>query len=118
MQDALGTWHDYVVLTESIMKRSARQMLAHHDVPLQVEVLQLATHVLSIAQKELEKFNRHWRDKGDALMNAVRNAFPLTRDVTDEVVTHPTQSQTDRGPADSGASQAPGEASPDVEPNA
>lgn len=120
MQDALGTWHDYVVLTESIMKRSADNMLAHHDMPVQVEVLQLATHVLHIAQRELEKFNRHWREKGESLVSAVREAFPLTRDVSEQVLAESsiTESKTDRDLAGSDESEDPAAPQSDESPDA
>jgi len=106
MQDALGKWHDFVVLTESIMKRAADQMLAHHDLPLQVEVLQLATHVLLIAQKQLEKFNRQWREHSQKLQAAVRDAFPVIRDAAGISVTSP---QTDPDPSGSPTSADPAE---------
>lgn len=107
MQDCLGEWHDYVVLTESVMARAAKQMLAHHDLPLQLEVLQLATHVLSVAQKKLEKFNRLWNEHSQTLQIAVREAFPLLRDVDEADVTPP---QTDPDPADSTPPEDPEEA--------
>lgn len=100
MQDALGAWHDYVVLTESIMQRSAGQMMAHHDLPLQVEVLRLATDVLSIAQKQLEKFNRLWKENAETLQASVRETFPIIRDAV-------TSPQTDPDPADSTGSEDP-----------
>gem|GEM_PF-840480 len=123
MQDSLGSWHDNVVLAESIMRRSADEMLAHHDVPLQMQVLRLAMEVLTSAQRDLEKFNKQWRDKGDSLVLAIRAAFPLARDVQQEVITeshaaplHLIRSKKDHDPADSGASEVRAAASEDSPP--
>lgn len=101
MQDALGSWHDYVVLTEQIMQRSAEQMLALHDVPLQMEVLQLSMNVLGIAQKHLAKFNQLWQKNGGRIVESIRVHFPLTRDAN--------LPQMDPDPVVTGESSAPQE---------
>ncbi len=41
MQESLGMWHDYVVLTEKALTLSSRTLLAHHDAGMQVAVLDL-----------------------------------------------------------------------------
>jgi CHAD domain-containing protein len=81
MQDALGSWHDDVVLAEWMMSTSVRQRLAHHDARLQGQVLELAGKVLDRAERELEKFAQMWRAEGDGLSRTVRGAFALTRTV-------------------------------------
>ena len=35
MQDALGQWHDLVVMAERLMSLSIEQLLAHHDALVQ-----------------------------------------------------------------------------------
>ena len=35
MQEALGLWHDYVVLTERAMQISLEELLPHHDADMQ-----------------------------------------------------------------------------------
>src|SRR5207237_1802689 len=39
MQEALGLWHDYVVLTERAMAVSLDELLPHHDAAMQQKVL-------------------------------------------------------------------------------
>lgn len=120
MQDALGTWHDFVVLTEQIMLRSANAMVAHHDIALQTQLLHLATATLATAQKQLNKFNRLWGDNGQAVTTAIRAQFPLCREASDSAIDPPgdqraNQSQTDPDPSptdQSGDSESPAPAAP------
>jgi CHAD domain-containing protein len=79
MQESLGMWHDYVVLTEKALTLSTRALLAHHDAPMQVAVLDLARWTMRRASRELEKFAGLWGRKGPALTQTIRSAFPLSR---------------------------------------
>lgn len=101
MQDALGTWHDHVVLTEDVMGRSVAAMLAHHDSPTQHSVLALAGVSLREADRQLDKFKRLWHEDGATLTEAIRTAFPLSRDVGS------TESKTDPDPSDSTSPPVP-----------
>ncbi len=76
MQDALGRWHDHVVLTEFALKQSAETMLAHHQAELQAQVLDLARSAVTKASKDLETFNLLWRENGGVIVDAVGGLFP------------------------------------------
>jgi CHAD domain-containing protein len=79
MQEALGMWHDFVVLTEKALTLSSRGLLAHRDAPMQVAVLDLARWTMRRASRELEKFAGLWGRKGPGLTQTIRSAFPLSR---------------------------------------
>ncbi|HRK32210.1 MAG TPA: CHAD domain-containing protein [Tepidisphaeraceae bacterium] len=102
LQDALGTWHDFVVLAEQSLLLSAERMVAHHDIKLQRSVLALANAALTFAEGQLEKFNRLWSEHGEGLAESIRAAFPLSQPV--EPVTEP---KTDHDPADSTPPEIP-----------
>ena len=78
MQEALGLWHDFVVLTEWAMRASLDGLLAHHDTKLQTEVLALARYTLARAQQRLDKFGALWASEGPQLTVRIRAGFPIT----------------------------------------
>jgi CHAD domain-containing protein len=98
MQDALGLWHDFVVLTERILSMSSAEQLAHHDAPAQRRILALAQATLERAETHLEAFAKLWEQQGPTLAEVVRQTAPLSRDVS--------APRTDHGPAGSIRSQA------------
>jgi CHAD domain-containing protein len=79
MQEALGLWHDFVVLTEWAMRASLDGLLAHHDTNLQTDVLALARLTLSRAEQRLKKFGALWAKEGPQLTETIRAHFPLTQ---------------------------------------
>jgi len=79
MQEALGLWHDFVVLTEWAMRASLDGLLAHHDTSLQTDVLALARLTLSRAEQRLKKFGALWAKEGPQLTETIRSHFPLTQ---------------------------------------
>jgi hypothetical protein len=81
MQDALGTWHDFVVLTERGLRDSMDTLLAHHDMQLQRQVLDLSRMTLDRARKELDRFSALWAAEGPELLQTIRAAVPLTKAV-------------------------------------
>jgi CHAD domain-containing protein len=84
MQDALGLWHDYAVLADSVMQASLDEMLAFHDPALQLKVLDLARFAVRRSSRALVRFDRLWQRRGTPLTTAIRDAFPLTKDPTAE----------------------------------
>jgi CHAD domain-containing protein len=78
IQDALGLWHDDVVLAERIMEESAGEMLAHHDAELQQMLLSLAAAMVKRARHQLAKAAELWKNEGEDLARDIREAFPLT----------------------------------------
>jgi CHAD domain-containing protein len=79
MQEALGLWHDHVVLTEWAMRASLDALLAHHDVALQADVLALARTTLVRSDQQLRRFATLWMQHGAGLSRTIRESFPLTR---------------------------------------
>lgn len=122
MQEALGLWHDFVVLTESAMEASLDCGLAHADAALQAEVLELARATLQRSDRELHKFSTLWLDRGQELSRTIRTAFPLTRSVESADVAEPavdapapvTEAQMDPDPCDSTDTSAPAATAPDA----
>ena len=78
MQESLGLWHDYVVLSDRVLNASIRGMLSHYNPPLQEKVLDLSRATLRKSVRELEKFTALWADRGEELARTIRAAFPLT----------------------------------------
>ena len=79
MQDALGSWHDFVVLTERAICESLDALLAHHDMQLQRQVLDLSRWTLGSARKELDRFSALWAQEGPDLLKTIREAVPLAK---------------------------------------
>ena len=100
MQDALGMWHDYVVLTERAMQMSLEQLLPHHDAELQSRVLDLARVFLRRSSHHMDQFCKLWLQNGEEVARAVRLTFPLTKSVIPPAV-------VGEPPAINGAAAAP-----------
>lgn len=106
MQEALGNWHDDVVLVECAMQTSIDRMLAYHDSSLAERLLDLSRFFLRRAAKELSNFTKLWQKRGDEIARIIRAQFPLTTAVS--------ESKTGPGPAGSDDTPAPAPAPPDV----
>lgn len=78
MQNALGLWHDYVVLAERVLRESVECDLALHDPRLQSELLNVAQLYLKKSDTQLKKMATLWKTKGETLAQTIRHAFPLT----------------------------------------
>jgi CHAD domain-containing protein len=81
MQERLGLWHDYVVLTERMLRETVECDLVLHDPSLQGQILNFAQTVLSKAQRELKLMHDLWKERGNELCGQIRHAFPLTKPV-------------------------------------
>ncbi len=81
MQESLGLWHDYVVLSERVMQVSLEALLPHHNAPLQGQLLDLAKNMLQRSTKNLTDFASLWSSRGEELSAGIRQAFPLSRPV-------------------------------------
>jgi CHAD domain-containing protein len=84
MQDSLGLWHDYVVLTECMLRETVDCDLALHQPELQNKILSLAQQTLRKAHIHLGKMREQWKARGEELCAAIRLAFPLT--TPDEII--------------------------------
>jgi CHAD domain-containing protein len=82
MQDALGLWHDYVVLTDCVMQVSRSEMLAAHDALLQLAVIDVARASVKNSVRQLRRFNLLWSQQGEHLARIIRESFPLVHPTT------------------------------------
>jgi CHAD domain-containing protein len=106
MQEALGNWHDDVVLVECAMQTSIGCMLAYHDSTLAERVLDLSRFFLRRAARELSNFTKLWQRRGDEVARIIRHQFPLTSAVS--------ESKTGPDPSGSDGTPAPAPKPPDV----
>jgi CHAD domain-containing protein len=108
MQELLGAWHDYVVLTDQALKSSLDVQLGHHDASRQEQVLDLARFTNRRAGQHLDAFRKLWSSTGEDVAAAIRAAIepPIA-----------SESGTDPGPNGSAAPAGPA-ASPPASPSA
>ena len=117
MQDALGTWHDFVVLTERVLSETLDAHLSHHSPEMVFTKLDLAKLFLGNASKSLLRFQSKWKKSAAALRQAIGEAVPLTQAVSMPVAPAVTQFETDRDPPSSEPPAGPGKALPDEIPD-
>jgi CHAD domain-containing protein len=86
MQNALGDWHDCVVLAECAMRMSLDESLASRNPAMEAKVLDLVRFALRRGDRALKRFSQLWRDERAALDEVVEQI----------VGTHPAP---DPGPA-------------------
>ena len=75
MQELLGAWHDYVVLTDQALKSSLDLQLGHHDASRQEQVLDLARFTNRRAGQHLAAFRKLWSSTGEDVAAAIRAAI-------------------------------------------
>ena len=78
MQDALGTWHDMVVLADRATRAATAEALAYHDAAAYVSVLDVARSAAQRSARHLAAFAAIWADQGGPLTDSIRAAFPLS----------------------------------------
>jgi CHAD domain-containing protein len=106
MQEALGNWHDAVVLVECAMKTSLDQALSYHHPQTQDQLLKLTRLFLTQSEKELASFSKLWEKHGGDVAETIRQKFPLSKAVSEP--------QTGPDPIDSGGTPAPEAPAPDA----
>jgi CHAD domain-containing protein len=104
MQDALGLWHDYVVLNDYLLE----SIIGQRDPEIVASVLDLARTVVRKSKIQLEAFSRIWKQRGEGLARAIASAFPPTESTTvdpspDSVGYLFNETQTDQHPPGSEA---------------
>ena len=72
MQEALGLWHDFVVVTEWAMRASLDGLLAHHDTKLQADVLALARLDVVARGATPQEVRTLWAKEGPRLTETIR----------------------------------------------
>lgn len=98
LQEALGLWHDYVVLGQEAMRTDLEAELALHDSALHREVLNLAVETARRADAKLQQFGRLWQSSGQGIRQVVESLFslpavPSVPIVPDSAATAPEQEQ-------------------------
>jgi CHAD domain-containing protein len=93
MQDALGQWHDYVVLAERIMQLSLDEHLSHHDAAMAAAVMEITRTAVQRSSRQLMHFRALWLARGRDIVATINEAFPLPSPPPSTAV---SESETDR----------------------
>jgi len=75
LQDALGLWHDFIVLGEAALEAMVKDHLALHDSELYAHSLRLVSTCLRKSQTHLRHFMKLWAKDAEALEQQVRRTF-------------------------------------------
>jgi CHAD domain-containing protein len=75
LQEALGLWHDDVVLGERALSNALEQMLSHHQPQVYGRALELAQMLWKRSERHLTRFDRLWADHGERLSSDILRAF-------------------------------------------
>jgi hypothetical protein len=75
LQDALGLWHDYVVLSQRAVTLAAGADLAIHNLLLYQQVLDLSHKALTLAAHQLQRFATLWTHNGRHLKATIEGIF-------------------------------------------
>lgn len=84
MQELLGVWHDYVVLTDNALTAAHEHQLVLHKPLLANQILELSRMTLARSAKELNRFYDLWKKEGATLALTIRDRFPLSQPVVKE----------------------------------
>jgi len=82
LQEALGLWHDYVVLGEHALRAAMDELLSLHHPQLYGQLLELARLCWVRSERELDRFTQSWARDGKMLASAILATFkqPAERD--------------------------------------
>jgi hypothetical protein len=80
MQEALGLWHDFVVLSEVALRGALEEMLATTDPRLYGQALELARIFCQRSKRHLGHFRELWRKEGEGIARRIGEAFELGAD--------------------------------------
>ena len=103
MQDALGDWHDEVVLAERILRAVVDAELPLHRPAEASAVLDVARAFLQRSERSLARFSAQWKRGGQQVRQTLDDRVPLTTPATPPaavVIEEPTiavESPTDSG---------------------
>jgi CHAD domain-containing protein len=89
MQEALGEWHDFVVLAETTARCWTDKQLALHDPSLAEGVLGLVKLFLKDATKALGTFKSRWKRSGHGVLEVVARLQPTAPSPAAAVVIEP-----------------------------
>jgi CHAD domain-containing protein len=106
LQDALGLWHDYVVLSERTMRTALDEALPANDPRLYGQALELARVCWQRGERHLAHFRDLWSKEGGQIAEHIQQAFGLPAE------TPPPRGDAAPNPAASPASGGNGEGTP------
>jgi CHAD domain-containing protein len=90
LQEALGLWHDYVVLGEEALRAALDEQVPLHDPSLYGEILALANRCWRDSETQLNRFARLWKSTGSAIESDILRHLGLApKEPTVEVPTLP-----------------------------
>ncbi len=75
MQDALGRWHDDLVLSQEIMRRAIDEKIGHHDRTLYRQLLNLSRGIGERGERGIEEFAGIWRESGPEIRGFIEQRF-------------------------------------------
>ena len=78
MQNALGLWHDCVVLSQKVLRLALDEDIACHDRALYAQLLQLSGVLWRQAERQLKRFAVIWSERGPETTATIETLFPLT----------------------------------------
>jgi CHAD domain-containing protein len=76
LQDALGLWHDFAVLSQRTMLAAIGDEVAYHDPALYYELLGLSRASWQRAARRLVGFDRSWQENGSAVIRDLTAMLP------------------------------------------
>ena len=79
MQGALGLWHDYVVLSQKVMRLTLDDEIACHERVLYEQLFALAGLLWRQAEHQLKAFAGIWQEQGTQVTASIRQAMPMAR---------------------------------------
>jgi CHAD domain-containing protein len=83
MQDALGLWHDFVVLAQHTMEECVEADLPQCEHALQGKMLEFTRRLMARSEAHLDRFSKLWSKRGAEICAEVRDAFPLTSGISE-----------------------------------
>lgn len=106
LQDKLGLWHDFVVLTDTCMEISTTSTVAMHQPELFGHLLDLGRATWRKSLRELAQFQKLWLDHGERLSDQILAAIARVAPVAPAVI--PSIPEATAGPgADESAPSPP-----------
>ena len=77
LQDALGGWHDFAVLSERVVRLAIRRELPVHGGALFGQVLELSLAAWKRSERYLAEFTRAWAKHGPQIQSAIGETFAV-----------------------------------------
>lgn len=86
LQDALGLWHDFAVLSQRTMMAAIEEELPYHDPALYSHLLRLSHAAWQRADRRLERFADIWRQTGQVVLGELSTLLPKPPEATPQAV--------------------------------